>query len=126
MLSLDQDLAADLRAKDGLVADAENQLQVQAFAVPDVAATVFRRFSQCGMGQLQNALRRAALSSETVDTLITEFEGQVFEPGDDLSRWFDCRDREGTTGSCVGSSRCGSSGGPSQRCCLTTATTKRR
>jgi hypothetical protein len=46
------------------------------------------------MEQLKNALRRAALSSETVDTLITEFEGQVFEPGDDLSRWFDCRDRE--------------------------------
>ena len=44
-LSLDQDMAADLRSKDGLVADAENQLQVQAFAVPDVAAAVFRRFS---------------------------------------------------------------------------------
>ena len=94
MLSLDQDLAADLRAKDGLTADAENQLQVQAFAVPDVAATVFRRFSQCSMEELKNALRRAALSSETVDTLITEFEGQIFEPGDDLSRWFDARDRE--------------------------------
>ena len=83
MLSLDQDLAADLRAKDGLVADDENQLKVQAFAVPDVAAVAFRRFSTC---ELKNALRRAALAAETVGTLITEFEGQVFEPGDDLSR----------------------------------------
>ena len=30
MLSLDQDLTADLRAKDGLVADDENQLKVHA------------------------------------------------------------------------------------------------
>ena len=37
MLSLDQDLAADLRAKDGLVADNKHQLKVQAFAVPGVA-----------------------------------------------------------------------------------------
>ena len=56
MLSLDQDLAADLRSKDGLVADAENQLQVQAFAVPDVAAVAFRRFSLCSMGQLLKGL----------------------------------------------------------------------
>ena len=94
MLSLDQDLAADLRAKDGLVADDENQLKVQVFAVPDVTPVVFRRFSACDMEQLKNALRRAAMQSETVDTLITEFEGQVFEPGDDLSRWFDSRNRD--------------------------------
>ena len=32
--------------------------------------------------------------SETVDTLITAFEGQVFEPGDDLAVWFTQRERD--------------------------------
>ena len=62
--------------------------------MPDVAAVAFRRFSTCNLEQLKNTLRRAALSAETVDTLITEFEGQVFEPGHDLLRWFDNRDRD--------------------------------
>jgi hypothetical protein len=35
-----------------------------------------------------------ATASETVDTLITTFEGQVFEPGDDLAVWFTQRERE--------------------------------
>ena len=32
--------------------------------------------------------------SETVDTLITTFEGQVYEPGDDLAVWFTQRERD--------------------------------
>ena len=32
--------------------------------------------------------------SETVDTLIAAFEGQVFEPGDDLAVWFTQREQD--------------------------------
>ena len=116
MLSLDQDLAAELRAKGGLVADDENQLKVQALPVPDVTAVAFRRFSTCNMEQLKNALRRAALSAETVDTLITEFEGQMFKPAAAGGLTAEI----GSKGGCEGSCRCESSGELSRCCCQMT------
>ena len=41
------------------MADDENQLKVQAFAVPDVAAVAFRRFSTC----LRRLSIRSSMSS---------------------------------------------------------------
>ena len=57
-------------------------------ATPDDAPVVFARFRDAALSQLEHALRRMSTVSETVDTLITAFEGQVFEPGDDLAVWF--------------------------------------
>ena len=94
MLSLDRDLAADIQAKNGATADDDNQLQVQAYATPDDAPAVFARFRDATLPQLEDVLRRMSTVSETVDTLITAFEGQVFEPGDDLAVWFTQRERE--------------------------------
>ena len=53
-----------------------------------------RRFADATLPQLEDVLRRMSTVSETVDTLITSFEGQVFEPGDDLAVWFTQRERE--------------------------------
>ena len=94
MLSLDRDLAADLQSKNGASADDDNQLQVQAYATPDDAPAVYARFRDATLPQLEDVLRRMATVSETVDTLITSFEGQVFEPGDDLAVWFTQRERD--------------------------------
>ena len=94
MLSLDRDLAADMQAKNGATADDDSQLQVQAYATPDDAPAVFARFRDATLPQLEDVLRRMSTVSETVDTLITSFEGQVFEPGDDLAVWFTQRERE--------------------------------
>ena len=94
MLSLDRDLAADLQGKNGATASDDSQLQVQDYATPDDAAVVYSRFADATLPQLENVLRRMSTVSETVDTLITSFEGQVFEPGDDLAVWFTQRERE--------------------------------
>ena len=94
MLSLDRDLAADIQSKNGASADDDNQLQVQAYATPDDAPAVYTRFRDATLPQLEDVLRRMATVSETVDTLITSFEGQVFEPGDDLAVWFTQRERD--------------------------------
>ena len=94
MLSLDRDLAADIQGKNGATADDDSQLQVQVFATPDDAPAVFARFRDATLPQLENVLRRMSTVSETVDTLITSFEGQVFEPGDDLAVWFTQRERD--------------------------------
>ena len=94
MLSLDRDLAADIQAKNGATADDDSQLQVQPYATPDDAPVVFARFRDATLPQLEDVLRRMSTVSETVDTLITTFEGQVFEPGDDLAVWFTQRERE--------------------------------
>ena len=94
MLSLDRDLAADIQSKNGATADDDSQLQVQAYRTPDDAPAVFARFRDATLTQLEDVLRRMATVSETVDTLITTFEGQVFEPGDDLVVWFTQRERE--------------------------------
>ena len=88
MTSLEADMAADLQEKDVAVADDDHQLQVQAYAVPDVAAQVFERFSACTFNQLKTVLRRNAMGSATVDSLITELEGEVYEPSEDLGAWF--------------------------------------
>ena len=94
MLSLDRDLAADLQGKNGAEANDDSQLQVQPFATPDDAPAVFARFADATLPQLEDVLRRMSTVSETVDTLITTFEGQVFEPGDDLAVWFTQRERD--------------------------------
>ena len=94
MLSLDRDLAADIQSKNGATADDDSQLQVQAFATPDDAPAVFTRFRDATLPQLEDVLRRMSTVSETVGTLITSFEGQVFDPGDDLAVWFTQRERE--------------------------------
>ena len=94
MLSLDRDLAADLQGKNGAVADDDSQLQVQRYATPDDAPVVFARFADATLPQLEDVLRRMSTVSETVDTLITAFEGQVFDPGDDLAVWFTQRERD--------------------------------
>ena len=77
MLSLDRDLAADIQAKNGATADDDSQL----YATPGDAPAVFARFRDATLPQLEDVLRRMATVSETVDTLITTFKGQVFEPG---------------------------------------------
>ena len=94
MLSLDRDLAADLQGGNGAAANDDSQLQVQAFATPDDAPAVYARFADATLPQLEDVLRRMSTVSETVDTLITTSEGQVFEPGDDLAVWFTQRERE--------------------------------
>ena len=94
MLSLDRDLAADVQSKNGATADDDNQLQVQAYATPDDAPVVYARFRDATLAQLEHALRRMSTVSETVDTLITAFEGHVYEPGDDLAVWFVQRERD--------------------------------
>ena len=94
MLSLDRDLAADIQSKNGASADDDSQLQVQAYATPDDAPAVYTRFQDATLPQLEDVLRRMSTVSETVDTLITTFEGQVFEPGDDLAVWFTQRERD--------------------------------
>ena len=95
MLSLDRDLAADIKSKNGATADDDSQLQVQVYATPDDApGSVYTRFRDATLPQLEDILRRMATVSETVYTLITAFEGQVFEPGDDLAVWFTQRERE--------------------------------
>ena len=96
MLSLDRDVAADLQGGNGATANDDSQLQVQPYATvtPDDAAVVYSRFADATLPQLENVLRRMSTVSETVDTLITSFEGQVFEPGDDLAGWFTQRERE--------------------------------
>ena len=88
MLSLDRDLSADLQGKNGAAASDDSQLQLQRYATPDDAPVVFSRFADATLPQLEDVLRRMSTVSETVDTLITAFEGQVFEPGDDLAVWF--------------------------------------
>jgi hypothetical protein len=85
MLSLDRDLAADVQSKNGATADDDNQLQVQVYATPDDAPVVYARFRDATLAQLEHALRRMSTVSETMDTLITAFEGHVYEPGDDLA-----------------------------------------
>ena len=94
MTSLEADMAADLQEKDGAVANDDHQLQVQAYAVPDEAAQVFERFSRCTFNQLKTVLRRNAMGSATVDSLITELEGEVYEPSEDLGAWFNERQRQ--------------------------------
>ena len=94
MLSLDRDLAADLQGGNGATANDDSQLQVQRYATPDDAAVVYARFADAALHQLEDVLRRMSTVSETVDTLITAFEGQVFEPGDDLAVWFAQRERD--------------------------------
>ena len=94
MLSVDRDLAADVQAKNGATADDDNQLQVQVYATPDDAPVVFSRFRDATLSQLEHALRRMSTVSETVDTLITAFEGHIFEPGDALAVWFVQRERD--------------------------------
>ena len=94
MLSLDRDLAADLQGKNGADANDDSQLQVQPFATPDDAPVVYARFAAATLPQLEDVLRRMSTVSETVDTLITTFEGQVYEPGDDLAVWFSQRERD--------------------------------
>jgi hypothetical protein len=94
MTSLEADMAADLQEKDGAVADDDHQLQVQAYAVPDVAPPIFERFSACTFNQLKTVLRRNAMGSATVDSLITELEGEVYEPSEDLGAWFSERQRQ--------------------------------
>lgn len=82
MTSLEADIAEDLQEKDGVTADDEHQLQVQAYAVPDDAAPIlsFERFSTCTFNQLKTVLRRNhdAIGSATADSLITELEGEVY------------------------------------------------
>ena len=94
MLSLDHDLAADLQGENGATANDDSQLQVQPYATPGDAAVVYARFADAALPQLEDVLRRMSTVSETVDTLITSFEGQVFEPGDDLAVWFTQRERD--------------------------------
>ena len=94
MLSLDRDLAADVQAKNGAIADDDKQLQVQPYAAPDNAPVVHARFRDATLPQLEDVLRRMSTVSEPVATLITTFEGKVFEPGDDLAVWFNQRERE--------------------------------
>ena len=114
MTSLEADMAADLQEKDGQpVADDEHQLQVQACEVPDDAALVFEMFSRCTFNQLATVLRRNAMGSATVDSLITELEGEVYEPAEDLGAWFNEQQRQ-YRGRC----RCGTSRKPSRSCCL--------
>ena len=67
---------------------------MQPYATPDDAPVVYSRFRNATLPQLEDVLQRMATVSETVDTLITTFEGQVFEPGDDLAVWFTQRERE--------------------------------
>ena len=77
-------------------ANDDSQLQVQRYATPDDAPVVFSRFADATLPQLEDVLRRMSTVLETVDTLTTTFEGQVFEPGDDLAPavWFTQRERE--------------------------------
>ena len=67
---------------------------MQPYATPDDAPAVYARFTDARLPQLEDVLRRMSTVSETVDTLITAFEGQVFEPGDDLAVWFTQRERD--------------------------------
>ena len=95
MTSLERDFAADLQEKNGTVDNDDEQLQVQAFAYPDVGLPSRKPFARASYAELEDVVRRNAVASCTVDTLSTRLEGRVYDPeDDDLLGWFKDRRRD--------------------------------
>ena len=94
MTTIDKDLAADAQLKNGAAANDNEQLQVQAHAIPDVAPEQYEPFANASLDQVENYFKRKALESATVDTLISALKGEHLVPGEDLGKWFDVRCRD--------------------------------
>jgi len=95
MTSLEKDYAADLQERNGPGDNDDEKLQVQQFSYPDDAPAVRKAFMLASYEELEQVIRRNAVSSFTVDTLATQLEGSVYDPGDnDLLGWFKGRVRD--------------------------------
>ena len=93
--TIENDMANDTALKNGVAANDDHQLQVQDYAMPDVAIAAYQPFANCTLDMLENYYCRKTKEGATIDTLITNLEGKEFDPSkQSLPTWYDERCRE--------------------------------
>ena len=93
--TVDNDMANDTALKNGAAANDSQQLQVQPYAMPDVAPQQYQPFANCTLDMLEHYYSRKTKEGATIDTLITNLEGQDYDPAkQQLAAWYDERCRE--------------------------------